>query len=62
MHDGSLATIEDVIAFYNGGATKNPRLDPQLKPLFLTETESTELAEFLRALTGKRHPSEGSKQ
>lgn len=52
MHDGSLATLEDVVAFYDRGGNPNPNLDPTLRPLELTEAERAELVAFLRALTG----------
>lgn len=52
MHDGSLATLEDVIAFYDRGGRPNPNLDKEIKPLQLTDTEKAELLEFLKSLTG----------
>jgi cytochrome c peroxidase len=52
MHDGSLATLEDVVDFYNDGGRKNPYLDPELRPLNLTDEEKTALVAFLRSLTG----------
>ena len=52
MHDGSLATLQDVIAFYNRGGVQNELLDPLLKPLNLSEQESADLVAFLKALTG----------
>ena len=52
MHDGSLATLQDVIDFYDDGGRKNPHRDPELRPLRLTKGEKTELAAFLKSLTG----------
>jgi cytochrome c peroxidase len=52
MHDGSLATLEAVIEFYDGGGRTNPSLDSEIRPLRLTDTEKTQLAAFLRALAG----------
>ena len=52
MHDGSLATLEDVIDFYVGGGTANPNLDPEISPLNLTMEEKRKLIAFLRSLTG----------
>lgn len=52
MHDGSLATVEAVIDFYDKGGNSNPRLDPEMLPLRLTATEKTDLALFLRSLSG----------
>jgi cytochrome c peroxidase len=51
MHDGSLATLEDVVEFYNGGGGKNPNLDPAVQPLGLSKSEAKDLAAFLRALS-----------
>ncbi len=50
MHDGSLATLEEVIDFYDGGGGPNPALDPKIKPLHLTEEEKAALLAFLKAL------------
>jgi cytochrome c peroxidase len=53
MHDGSLATLEAVIEFYDRGGIDNPGKSPLLAPLGLTDAEKAELAAFLRALTGR---------
>jgi len=50
MHDGSLATLEDVVEFYNRGGGANPNLDPALKPLALSKEETAALVAFLKAL------------
>lgn len=50
MHDGSLATLEDVVHFYNQGGNPNPNLDPAIGPLGLTDKEMNDLVEFLRSL------------
>ena len=55
MHDGSLATLEDVIEYYNRGANPNPHLDSELRPLRLTDCERTALVAFLRSLSGTIH-------
>jgi cytochrome c peroxidase len=52
MHNGSISTLEEVIAFYNGGGIANERLDPLLRPLNLSAEESDQLLAFLGALTG----------
>ena len=52
MHDGSLRTLEDVVAFYNRGGVKNPTLDIFVMPLDLTDDERKDLVAFLEALTG----------
>lgn len=52
MHDGSLATLDEVVAFYNQGGHDNPNLDPRISPLRLTPEEQAALVAFLQALTG----------
>jgi len=52
MHDGSIATLEDVIEFYDRGGNENPYLDPEIRPLNLTEEEKAGLVAFLRSLSG----------
>lgn len=52
MHNGSLATLQDVIAFYNQGGVANENLDPLIKPLHLTDEECKDLEHFLIQLTG----------
>jgi len=51
MHDGSIKTLLDVVKFYNRGGEPNPNLDPESKPLDLTDAELNDLVEFLRSLT-----------
>lgn len=57
MHDGSLATLEEVIELYNKGNVKNPRLDPLFRPLNLTDLEKADLVAFMKALTSSRMPT-----
>jgi cytochrome c peroxidase len=52
MHDGSEATLQTVIEFYNKGGNRNPNLDPKMKPLNLTDNEKLDLLAFLKALDG----------
>ncbi|MFK7732304.1 MAG: cytochrome c peroxidase [Pseudomonadales bacterium] len=52
MHDGSLATLKDVLEFYNRGGDLNPLLDPLMRPLGLTQEELSDLRAFLESLTG----------
>jgi cytochrome c peroxidase len=51
MHDGSLATLEEVVAFYDKGGEPNPHLSPLVRKLDLTDGEKADLVAFLRALT-----------
>jgi cytochrome c peroxidase len=53
MHDGSFATLAEVIDFYNRGGAPNPALDPQLRPLKLSASEKQDLIAFLRSLSGR---------
>ncbi len=50
MHDGSLATLKDVIAFYKRGGDSRP-VDQSIAPLELTSAEEAALVEFLKTLT-----------
>ena len=52
MHDGSLATLRDVLVFYHQGGDANPLLDPLMQPLGLKAAELEGLEAFLNALTG----------
>jgi len=52
MHNGSLPTLEAVVAFYNAGGVPNEVLDPRIRPLGLTPAERADLAAFLASLTG----------
>jgi cytochrome c peroxidase len=53
MHNGVLATLQDVIEFYDRGGGPHPNRSPLLKPLGLTASDKQALGEFLRALTGE---------
>ena len=53
MHDGSLATLDDVIDFYSRGGRRNPHLDPEMRPQDFSAGDKRALAAFLRALTGR---------
>jgi len=52
MHDGSLATLEDVVDYYDRGGNMNPGLDEDLRPLHLSPEEKRALVAFLRSLSG----------
>ncbi len=53
MHDGSEATLLDVIDFYDRGGVENPQLSADIKPLHLTSKEKYDLIEFMHALSGE---------
>ena len=50
MHDGSIPTLEAVIAFYNQGGGGDPEQDARIRPLGLTAGEQASLIAFLESL------------
>ena len=61
MHDGSLATLEEVVEFYAKGGIANEHRDPGIEPLRLTAEDKRDLVEFLKSLTGSTNQIELSK-
>ena len=57
MHDGSQATLEEVVEFYDQGGEKNPWLDFRMVPLNLTEQEQKDLVSFMKALDSDPYPT-----
>jgi cytochrome c peroxidase len=54
MHNGSRATLAEVVEHYNqGGAVKRPSLSGAVKPLRLTAVEKQDLVNFLQTLTSE---------
>jgi cytochrome c peroxidase len=53
MHDGSEATLKDVVEFYDKGGEPNPYLDGGITPLKLTAEEKADLVAFMETLTGQ---------
>ena len=53
MHDGSEATLLDVINFYDKGGEPNPYLDGGIVALKLTDQEKKDLVAFMESLTGE---------
>jgi len=51
MHDGSIATLEDVVSHYNSGGKTHPHKSPYIRPLGLTDREKDDLVAFLNSLT-----------
>lgn len=51
MHDGSLATLDDVIAHYNSGGKPSPNADPLLHPLGLDDFYISCLKAFINTFT-----------
>ena len=58
MHDGSVATLEEVVEWYDKGGHPNPQLSDKIKPLHLTDQEQTDLVEFMKACTSATTPVE----
>lgn len=56
MHDGSLATLGDVLEWYDRGGEPNPWLDRRIVPLHLNAQEEADLLAFLRSLDGEAVP------
>lgn len=58
MHDGSLATLEAVVAHYAGGLRRRPSLAPSLRrDLRLGAQERSDLIAFLRTLSNEKGPA-----
>lgn len=53
MHNGSLATLEDVVEHYSRNFKRHPNLDFRMQPLNLTESEKAALVAFLKTLTDR---------
>jgi cytochrome c peroxidase len=53
MHDGSQATLEEVVEWYDKGGHPNPHLSDKIVPLKLTAQEKKDLVEFMKACTGE---------
>jgi cytochrome c peroxidase len=57
MHDGSLATLEDVVEHYNRGGVERPSRADLMKPLGLSAQEKTDLVAFLKTLSSNLTPT-----
>lgn len=68
MHDGSIATLKEVVEHYNnGGATNpddkvNPYLSGGIRPLDLTDQQIDDLVAFMEALTSPQFAKLAEKQ
>jgi cytochrome c peroxidase len=56
MHDGSLATLDDVIDLYSRGGIDRPSRDDAIHQLNLPQSEKADLIAFLDTLSGKPKP------
>jgi cytochrome c peroxidase len=57
MHDGSIATLEQVIEHYDRGGVDRPSRSELMKPLGLTSQEKADLVAFLTTLTSNLSPT-----
>jgi cytochrome c peroxidase len=60
MHDGSFATLDQVVDYYNRGGSQGPGVDREIHALRLTAEESQALVMFLRSLNGVVTDGRGS--
>jgi cytochrome c peroxidase len=57
MHDGSLATLEQVVDHYDTGGVDRPSRSDLMRPLHLTAEEKSDLVAFLKSLTSPLTPT-----
>ena len=57
MHDGSIATLEQVIEHYDSGGVDRPSRSDLIRPLGLKPEEKSDLLAFLKTLTGNPVPT-----
>ncbi len=54
FHDGSAATLREVVEHYARGGDDRRNLSPLVKPLKLSEQDKQDLVAFMKSLTGRR--------
>lgn len=52
MHDGSMASLDEVIDHYEDGGKKRPSLSPEMKAVTLSAQERADLIAYLKTLQG----------
>lgn len=57
MHDGSIATLEDVVEHYDRGGIDRPSRSDLVKPIGLTVREKADLVAFLKTLSSSPNPT-----
>jgi len=63
FHDGSMATLWEVLDHYNkGDGVKDPWLDEDMQPLALSESEIDDIVELLAALTSAQYEEQGIRE
>jgi cytochrome c peroxidase len=61
MHDGSVATLEEVVEWYDKGGHANPHLSGKIRPLNLSAQDKADLVAFMKACTGPTPTGEVSR-
>jgi hypothetical protein len=57
MHDGSFASLHEVVRYYAAGGTRDDRaLDHRIRPFEASERDVADLVAFLETLTGDERP------
>jgi cytochrome c peroxidase len=51
MHDGSIWSLQEVVAFFNEGGKSHANKDDRMRPLNLSTQEQNDLVAFLQSLT-----------
>jgi len=59
FHNGSRATLEDVLGFYIRGGNPLRHRDKEIQPLWLSGQDRADLVEFLKSLTGEMPANAG---
>ena len=59
MHDGSLASLSEVVEYYNAGGRRTANLSRLIRPLGLSAQDKIDLIAFLESLTGEPAPHIG---
>ena len=59
MHNGSIATLREVVEFYNRGANPNPDLSAFIHPLGLSSQDVDDIVAFLETLNGEGWQDDG---
>ena len=56
MHNGSIASLPEVVEFYDKGGVISKLTDPEIRPLGLTAVEKQDIVTFLESLTSDDLP------
>ena len=56
FHDGSAATLMDVVEHYDRGGVVRENISPDVRELNLTQQEKEDLVAFMLALTSEAEP------